>query len=127
MWICLNDAFLSVVADTNDPKRLMVRARRKQDLKNAIGTDEGIIQTPNNDCGWRCFMSRDPFKELMMARIDDIDYPNFKNSVKSDDLHDLYVGFWGDHYEYGQQENRRKRQGHMSWSAGDVTVTKKKN
>ena len=38
MWIYLNDAFLSIVADRDDPSRLLVRGRFAGDIFAAPGT-----------------------------------------------------------------------------------------
>ena len=100
MWFCMNDGFMSVVADKNDPARLMVRARRKSDLLNIFGPDAEIVETPDADYRWRVFVGRAEFKALIDARIDGIQYTNFKNSVKDHDLHELYSDFWQLHRGY---------------------------
>src|ERR1041384_4107267 len=97
MWLCFNDGFLSVVADKNDPTRLMIRARRKKDLANVLGPDADIIETPDADYRWRAFINRKGFKALVDQRIDGISYTNFKASVKDHELHDIYITFWGEH------------------------------
>jgi hypothetical protein len=62
----------------------------------------------------------------MMDRIDGINYPNFKNSVKDDDLHNLYLAFWGDHHRYQQsaerKKNRAERAKHFAWGPGDSQI-----
>ena len=107
MWICLNDGFLSVVAD-KDSNDLLVRARRKVDLANVCSETE-IQFTPNRDYAWRTYVNREAFKRIMMDRIDKINYPNFKDSISpaSNDLHDLYLNFWSEHAEY--QDDYPKR------------------
>ena len=116
MWLCLNDSFLSVVTDKTDSSRLLVRARRQKDLVNAVGPDAKIENTLDHDYHWRTYISREDFKLLMMDRIDGIDYPNFKDSVKDDDLHDLYLGFWTDHNLYqASAEKKRDRRSHFAW------------
>ncbi len=44
MWICLNDAFLSIVTDTTHPDQLLVRARRRDDIERVFGETE-VIRT----------------------------------------------------------------------------------
>lgn len=100
MWICFNDGFLSVVADKHDSTRLMVRARRKQDLLNAVGKEAEIVETPDRDYGWRTFIARKDFKAIVGGRIDKIDYTNFKNSVENYDLHEMHLDFWARHRRY---------------------------
>jgi hypothetical protein len=104
MWICFNDGFLSVVADKNNPARLMVRARRKQDLLNACRNDVEVLKDAGTDYRWRAFVERKAFSALVTARIDKIDYTNFKNSVKDHDLHDMYMDFWSRHHRYQEKD-----------------------
>ena len=103
MWICFNDGFLSAVADKNDPARLMVRARRKKDLLNVFG-DVEIIETAVADYRWRTFIERKAFAALVAARVENIKYTNFKNSVADPDLHDLYMDLWTRHHRYQEQD-----------------------
>ena len=58
MWICFNDGFVSVVADKNNPDRLLVRARRKQDLLTACGKDVEVLKDAGTDYRWRTFVDR---------------------------------------------------------------------
>ena len=53
MWLCNNNGFVSVVADTNNSTRLMVRARRKQDLLNVCGDSVQVIENAGSDYRWR--------------------------------------------------------------------------
>jgi len=103
MWICFNDGFVSVVADKNDPGRLLVRARRKKDLLNVCGDSVKVLENAGTDYRWRAFVDRRSFSALVAARVEKIDYTNFKNSVKGADLHDLYMKFWNLHYRYQGQ------------------------
>ena len=104
MWLCFNDGFLSAVADKNDPTRLKVRARRKKDLLNVFGQNVEIIKDAGSDYRWRTFVDRKAFAALVAARVEKINYPNFKNSVGDHDLHDLYLDFWTKHNRYQQQD-----------------------
>ena len=110
MWICLNDGFVSVVADKGDSKRLMVRARRKQDLINICGADAEVIENAGTDYRWRTFVDRRAFASLVAARVGDIRYTNFKNSVSDHDLHEMYFDFWDRHRRYQEQSERRRAQ-----------------
>jgi len=116
MWLCLRDAFCSIVVDKDSPDRLMIRARRKKDLINVVGPDAEILDTPDRDYRWRTFIGRDQFKALMIGRIDLINYTNFKDSVKDGDLHRMYMDFWTRHKQY----QSRDRSSHFAWGPGDV-------
>ena len=109
MWICLSDGFLSVVADKNDQTRLMVRGRRKNDLLNIFGQDAQIVETAEADYRWRTFVTRAAFKAVLDSRIDTISYTNFKNSVKDDELHEMYMDFWNTHRHYQDQDRAENR------------------
>lgn len=103
MWLCFNDGFLSAVVDKNNPARMMVRARRKKDLLNVFG-DVEVIENAGSDYRWRAFVDRTAFAAVVAARIENIDYTNFKNSVDDHDLHDLYMNFWTMHHRYQEQD-----------------------
>lgn len=61
MWLCFNDGFVSVVADKNNLDRLLVRARRKQDLLNVCGKDVEALKDAGTDYRWRTFVDRKAF------------------------------------------------------------------
>lgn len=104
MWLCNNNGFVSVVADTNNSTRLMVRARRKQDLLNVCGDSVQVIENAGSDYRWRAFIDRKAFAALVAERVEKIDYANFKNSVKAHDLHELYMRFWNLHHRYQERD-----------------------
>ena len=104
MWICLNDGFLSVV-DKTDENILVVRARRKEILESSFPNLE-IVETDRNDYRYRVFCTRQELKDFLAKRVDEIDYPNFKDSVQEPDLHEMYANMWTLHYNYQfQYEN----------------------
>lgn len=104
MWLCFNDGFISVVSDKNDPTKLVVRARRKQDLLAVCGEDAQVVESVGSDYRWRAFLDRKAFAALVATRIERIGYSNFKNSVIDDGLHELYVEFWALHRRYQQKD-----------------------
>ena len=93
MWACLNDGFLSLVADRNDPNRLLVRARRKEHLTNVFPKAE-VFSVAVSDYKFRALISRAEVAAVVTDRIMGIKYDNFKNSVKDDDLHNAYNSVW---------------------------------
>lgn len=110
MWICLNNAFLSVV-QSDDPEFLMVRARARNHLVAVFGKCERIIETTHNDYRWRVIVPRHKFAALVADLVVQIDYGNFKSSVKNDKLHNLYLAFWRLHcaFQNGPRLFRRAR------------------
>ncbi len=105
MWLCLNDCFLSVVSDQHNPARLMVRARRREALLNLFGNKVEIAETAQSDYRWRAFVERKVFATLVASRIEKIGYTNFKDSVRDNDLHDLYMDFWDLQRQYQDQDS----------------------
>jgi hypothetical protein len=88
MWICLNYAFVSAVQDRNSPDWLCIRARKRAHLESLFPGQE-IVSTPKGDYSFRVFVPKAAFAELMRREIEDLNYSNFKGSVRDPDLHDL--------------------------------------
>ena len=103
MWICLNTGFLSVIAD-KDPAKLIVLARRKRDLLSTFGENFTIVETTDRHYRWRVFIDRESFKAVVAGQIDAINYTNFRNSVKDKDLYEMYREFWLIHRQYQEKD-----------------------
>ena len=99
MWLCLNDAFVSVVQDKKFANLLCVRARKEKHLR-VLFPDKKITKTMKSDYRWRTWVSREEMAKLVSERVMGINYGNFKNSVMDDELHGLYAKFWQDHWRY---------------------------
>lgn len=104
MWICLNDAFLSVVDKQEKPGCLTVRARRQHDISRVFPQAE-VIETPSADYRYRALISRDAVARALTARVIAIDYSNFKDSVSERDLHDAYFDVWSDLFKLDRRNN----------------------
>lgn len=101
MWLCFNDAFVSLVEDDVDPTYLKVRSRRRDHLVNLFPEHaERIEQDVGTDYKYRLYLLKDYVAEVVSKRVRAIDYPNFKDSVKNHELHELYADFWHLHYAY---------------------------
>lgn len=97
MWVYLNNAFLSIVEDKDDPQFLMVRARLRGDLQRAFThTGLKVSETPLADYRFRARIERSRVTDVMAAAVRNIDYVNFKNSVPDKSRHDLYLRVWGE-------------------------------
>ena len=94
MWICTNNAFLSIVNSDRDPTVLMVRARRHGDLEVVFGPGVEVTTIPGRDYQFRAFIRRDIVGKVIAKALVDIDYGNFKDSVKDRQLHDAYLEIW---------------------------------
>lgn len=80
MWIFLRNAFVSVVQDRADAKKLLIRARCREHLEALVG-DATIVETPERDYRFRCTVERDDFADVIRAQVHDIAYPNFKDNI----------------------------------------------
>jgi len=105
MWVCLSDGFISVVKDKLNFNELVVRARRKEILQRLF-PDREITELWNADYMYRTYCSKEEFKNIMSESIDNIDYSNFKETVKDKDLHELYCRFWALHFYYQNYQPR---------------------
>ena len=94
MWLCTSDSFLSVVADRDNPDRLLVRARIAGHIEQ-IFPDAKVFTDNQADYLYRAFIHREVVAQVVAANIGKIDYDNFKDSVKDQDLHSAYSRFWG--------------------------------
>jgi len=97
----MNTGFVSVVKDKHDEygEILIVRARDKEILEELF-PNYNILETPTADYKYRVFCGKADFAVLMLKRIMDIDYDNFKNSVEDRDLHHLYTQVWYEGFFY---------------------------
>lgn len=108
MWIALNNAFLSVVApkardipraETSIVDPLMVRARKAGHLRIAF-PGRRVYEWKGRDYPCRVFVPRAELMGIISAALWELDYDNFKNSVRDDELHDAYSAIWGVMHRY---------------------------
>lgn len=93
MWICLSNAFFSVVAKSEDPPDyLRVRARRAADIFRVFGRRPTF--QPRSDYAWHCRVPLADVQKMLSNEIRKITYENFKDTVGDDELHNAYVNVW---------------------------------
>ena len=119
MWICKNDAFVSIVKKggiiRDGEPCLCVQARVRAHLR-AIFPDETITETPRNDYQFRAFIPVSKVAKAIHDSIKEIDYNNFKNSVENDDLHDAYSDVWSTMYMMVRRGNgKSNKSGRFPW------------
>jgi hypothetical protein len=93
MWIMHSDCFLSIVSKDCGPTELLVRARRNGDIEKVFPSAK-VTRNTGTDYLYQAVIPRDAVKQAVAAMIDQIDYPNFKDSVEDSSLHAAYVGVW---------------------------------
>jgi hypothetical protein len=94
MWICLNNAFLSVVHKECKADELLVRARRPGDIERVFPQAE-VFEKRGSDYQFRAVLPRAEVAKAIAASVEAIDYGNFKGSVRDHRLHDAYARVWG--------------------------------
>ena len=94
MWLCLNDAFLSIVQKDFPAGSLLVRARRPGDIEKVFGRDVKVKRSTDSDYLFRAIVPIGQVKMAMERAVENISYENFKDSVKDHTLHLAYARVW---------------------------------
>ena len=93
MWIQFNNAFLSIVENRDNELELLVRARIKGDIEK-IFPEADVFEDNNADYKYRAFISKAKVGRRMMLKLTEINYDNFKNSVKEIERKTAYSNVW---------------------------------
>lgn len=93
MWICLNNAFFSIVEPKAGSDELLVRARRQGDIERVFPNHQ-VERTVGRDYLFRAFIKRETVAAIIAEQVMGINYNNFKNSVRDGKLHSAYGRFW---------------------------------
>ena len=93
MWLSLNKCFLSIVHKDCKPDELLVRARRKGDIEKVFPAVIGK-RTQGTDYAYRAVVKRIDVANALRDQVMDLDYTNFKDSVRDDELHRAYSSVW---------------------------------
>ena len=110
MWLSLNKCFLSIVHKDCKPDELLVRARRKGDIEKVF---PAVIAktTRGTDYAYRAVVKREVVAQALQDQVMNLNYSNFKDSVRDDALHRAYSSVWsimGKLQEGGPYGNGRK-------------------
>lgn len=107
MWIFLSDAFLSVVADKDDPsgERLLVRARRSGDIEHVF-PEAKVFSVAGADYAFRAWLPRQRVADGIQERVQSLAYANFKDSIEDVAYHDAALATWNAMYCYQHQAER---------------------
>lgn len=95
MWVMTKIGFFSVVAHRDVPDCLIVRARCEEDIVN-INEEMGLGWWRDDEADYPYRMCCTPAElAAALARITaDIDYDNFKSSIKDKKRKNAYVHVW---------------------------------
>jgi hypothetical protein len=106
MWIFMSGSFLSIVRDKHNPENLLVRARAKDEIKSVFGVAE--TYTPDADYHYRASIPENDVAQVIAKSIREIDYGNFKNTVRDSTRHHAYMDVWSTMASY---QNRKAHRG----------------
>lgn len=95
MWLCLNDAFISIVQKDCERDEVMVRARRPGDIEKLFPELQGKVQEYTaSDYHYRAAIKRARVAKMLTEELMRVVYSNFKDSVHDRPLHDAYMRVW---------------------------------
>lgn len=94
MWLMLKDAFFSIVKKDCGPNEVLVRARRPGDIEKVFGDRYRATCVTDADYLYRAVIPVSVVGRELVNELFKIGYPNFKNAVKDEDLHDAYAKVW---------------------------------
>ncbi len=97
MWIFEPNGFFSIVENRDNPEEVIIRARFKTDLENLskkVTFRSSIIKTLNADYHYRAFADKTIVANYLFNAALNIDYLNFKSTIKNANRHSLYLDVW---------------------------------
>jgi hypothetical protein len=108
MWVFLNNAYLSIVADPHSDQ-LRVRARVPGDIERVFPGHE-VTEWGGTDYRFRAWVDRETVAATLYQEAMNIGYDNFKGSVHDHDRHDAYLKVWGNMMDYQRRQVHRESQ-----------------
>lgn len=121
MWVVTTQGFYSVVAHRDDPDRVLVRARTREDIEALRGQipDLEPFEDPDADYRWRAVVERSAWARALAELGEAIDYDNFKSAVgdrQGRERARLYGRIWGEllslqSFGEADRAGRRRRSG----------------
>jgi len=99
MWLFTLNSFVSVVRHRDEPEKLLVRARRREDLLELLGRKwaESIFEDDFADYRFRVIMLETDFQDIIFNYIHNkLTYDNFKAAQRSNGKFlDFLHKIWG--------------------------------
>ena len=102
MWLALSDGWLSIVAHRDKPDHLLVRARNKNHIESYFPNADMYVNG-DADYPFRADVLRTDVTFIIADYIQNIAYPNYKNSVDDDELRKSLMGVWAEMAHYGDK------------------------
>ena len=104
MWIMTTDGFFSAVQNKDDPKTVLIRARRRDDLERLnkyIMGDNKIMEWAGADYPYRIIIKKSIWADYVSNKALNISYSNFKATIPVGDYsrekayHECWVSLMG--------------------------------
>lgn len=102
MWLATKKGFYSVVESGEQKGKYLIRSRSRKDLLNLFPRGR-VIDTPDADYGFRVIVDRKELGIFMSDLAESVNYPNFKDSLKSTNQSDklpFYMKIWSVMFQY---------------------------
>ena len=107
MWLYVSGGFVSVVAHRTEHEHLLVRARHPEHI-GALLPDAAIIHLQSADYPYRAVARRGDVHRALTNYLLNLDYDNFKASIKDQEYHDICIGIWHTMWVYGQRHSNQE-------------------
>jgi hypothetical protein len=107
MWIFLSESMLSIVQKPGDAKAgtLTVRARVAGDIERVF-PEAKVTVGGGTDYRFRATIPREQVAQAMHDQVMNLNYSNFKSSVKDRQRHDAYLRVWQAMFTFQEQQQR---------------------
>jgi len=102
MWILMNDAMLSIVRHTQQPGVMLVRARLAGDIERIFPAAQ-VVVGGGTEYRFRAVLLEAEVADAVSRRLLDINYGNFKASVREPKRHDAYFKVWSTMHRLQEQ------------------------
>ena len=108
MWLFSDKGFVSIVADQQDPKALLIRGRFKGDIEKLF-PDAKVTETPHRDYRFRTSLPRITAAMRIATLMAGIEYHNFKDQIHDHAKHDAYFGVLNTMYDAQERALARRK------------------
>ena len=134
MWLFTSEGFVSVVAHSEKPDTLLVRARDEGSLLSLVeATGATLRHTPSNDYPKRIEVPRGALARWLADQVFNLDYRNYKAHMWSerpefgDALHDVWVAMHQvtpSRVTEADRQRAKELYPNQSWSDHEIEMAK---
>lgn len=135
MWMFTTQGFVSVVAHSEKPDTLLVRARDEDSLLSLVEAIGATLRhTPSNDYPYRIEVLRTAYSAWVADQIAQLDYTNYKAHMWSerpefgDALHDVWVAMHQvtpSRVTEADRQRAEERYSNQTWRKEEIDMAKK--